>query len=259
MNIVIETGLELEEELRLQNSFRSLGLRVVTINYLKYQDPPLAVEDPVFLRGSLQATAYARENYANWLIYESLDQYTYTPSYAETLLERMLNSQFKIIPFGELKDRRDELFREFGIDGHVFIRPNAGNKAFTGKPIAIEEWFRSIDRLSLYNVRISEPVVVTQPQPIVAEYRYYIKDGQIVTGSMYKPTKEKYEGDAEAQELVDFCTQQGYNPDPVWVLDLCRTPDGKLHILEAGGSSSSGLYKVDTDKLAKAFVDSFSN
>lgn len=256
MNIVIETGLELAEELRLQKSFEALGLAVTTTNYLKYQDPPLAVQDPVFLRGSLQATAHARKNYSSWLIYESLEQYTYREGF-EKIRDRMLNHEFQLVPFGELKTRQDELFDRWSVDDCIFIRPDAGNKAFTGSPVSREEWFRQIDRLSFYDVRSNEPVVVTSPKSIVAEYRYYVKDGKIVTGSMYKPRKEKYDGDDEAQALVDFCTDQGYNPDPVWVLDLCRTIDGKLHILEAGGSSSSGLYKVDTDKLAQAFVDSF--
>lgn len=159
MNIVIETGLELDEELRLQKSFEALGLAVTTTNYLKYQDPPLTVQDPVFLRGSLQAMAYARKNYSSWLIYESSEQYSYGEGFKK-IKDQMLNREFQLVPFGELKTRQDELFDRWSIDNCIFIRPDAGNKAFTGSPVSREDWFRQIDRLSFYDVRSNEPVVV---------------------------------------------------------------------------------------------------
>ena len=44
----------------------------------------------------------------------------------------------------------------------------------------------------------------------------------------------------------------GYVPDPVWVMDICKTTDGEYHLLEIGVFSFANLYKCNKDSVVTA-------
>ncbi len=97
-------------------------------------------------------------------------------------------------------------------------------------------------------------VVVSSPKQIVAEWRYVIADGQVVAGSQYMESGQRVSRPAEDPAALDFARsvlRTGYQPDPVWVLDVCQTGDRDYHLLEIGGFSFAGLYACDKDAVVQ--------
>jgi len=77
----------------------------------------------------------------------------------------------------------------------------------------------------------------------------------MVAGSQYKRTNFVVvppQIDAGARQLVDEILATGYSPDPVWVMDICRTTDGLYYLLEIGCFSFANLYSCDKDAVVRA-------
>jgi len=45
--------------------------------------------------------------------------------------------------------------------------------------------------------------------------------------------------------------QLSYEPDPVWVLDICQLKNGSLKIIEVNSFSCSGLYACDMNPIVE--------
>ena len=90
---------------------------------------------------------------------------------------------------------------------------------------------------------------MSAPKNIAKEWRFFVADGKVITGSLYKKGIEPcVEGDA-----IEFAGKVAglYSPDRVWSLDVCMTESGNYYVLEIGCMSCSGIYACDTDKLVE--------
>lgn len=178
--------------------------------------------------------------------YECMKYYAYFGRY-------LLNQKYVMLPFGELKRRKDWLYDVVGEDDHIFVRPSSGAKIFTGTLICNEDFDKEYDLLGWYGVFPHSMVVVGQPHNIVREWRLVIADDKIIAGSKYHDgTKHLcYMGYPESVgELASrILKETAYRPDPVWTMDFCETKDGEIHLLEIGGFSCAGLYDCDVEPI----------
>jgi hypothetical protein len=161
-----------------------------------------------------------------------------------------------MFPFGEVKRKYrfifDTLYSHHGFipsDAKVFVRPNKGNKLFTGQLIEYERFDIDFENLNYHDIDASEIVIFSSPKIIDMEYRFIICDKQIIGNSVYR-----YRG-----ELVSFplCRQQDpvlfdyveriantWQPEPVFTIDIAKTQLG-YNLLEINSFSCSGLYSAD--------------
>ncbi|MFO0943649.1 MAG: ATP-grasp domain-containing protein [Pirellulales bacterium] len=87
-------------------------------------------------------------------------------------------------------------------------------------------------------------LVVSSPKPLLAEWRYVIVDRQVVAGSIYMENGQRVTEvarDAKALEFANSVLKIDHQPDPVWVLDVCKTEDNQYRLLEIGCFSCAGL------------------
>lgn len=161
----------------------------------------------------------------------------------------LLNKNYSMLPFSELERNKDFLFEEFGRDGCMFVRPDSGDKIFTGQIITLDTFYEDYRLLGFYDVDPYSMVVISEPQTIINEWRFIIVDGKIVASSPYKESVES--APKEAFNLVEEVLKVDYKPDPAWSLDICQTVDGKVHLLEIGSFSCSGLYKCDVVPIVR--------
>lgn len=88
-------------------------------------------------------------------------------------------------------------------------------------------------------------VVISSPKTIVNEWRFVVAAGEVVAGCLYQcGTDKAFDSnyDPAAFQLASEIAALGYEPDPVWVVDICETSDGEYRMLEIGGFSFSDLY-----------------
>ena len=104
-----------------------------------------------------------------------------------------------------------------------------------------------------YPMRPDTPIVLATPQRILAEWRWFIVEGKIVSGSMYRAhgqLRKLRETDSavidEAQALADH-----WLPMDCVVMDTALTEEG-VSIVEFNTINSSGFYDNDVEAVFRA-------
>lgn len=180
-------------------------------------------------------------------------------SYAPKMLrpELLLNDNYILIPFGELVRRKEFFFKIFETDS-LFIRPDSCAKPFTGFVLTPENFDHEINTLrNLNRIYHNELIVITNAKKIDAEYRFFIVDHQVISGSQYMVNGEidiSPEFPEEALNVAKEVCEWSNTPDMAFVCDvgLCN---GEMKIVEYNALSTSGMYACDVSKVLTAVSD----
>jgi len=165
----------------------------------------------------------------------------------------MLNADAKISTIAAVRRDIGPLLMMHPVD--LFIRPTRDLKDFAGHVIKTDEFARWADRLAVGDCEFDDTleIAVSVVKPIQMEWRYFIVDGQIVTGSVYRhggqPLRQReLDGEvlAEAQTMADI-----WLPHPCCCMDLALC-GGELRVVEFNGLNASGFYDHDVEAFAKA-------
>jgi len=169
--------------------------------------------------------------------------------------EHLLNNDYIMLPFGELRRCREFLFETLGCDDKIFIRPDSPLKLFTGQIASTSTFDADLELMGFYDVPANALVVVSSPKSIVAEWRFVVADQAIVAGSEYIDSEKfapKAANDPHALELAEIIASSAYQPERVWVADICRTDQGAYRLLEIGVFNCADLYACDTAAIVRA-------
>ncbi|MGC3972641.1 MAG: ATP-grasp domain-containing protein [Pirellulales bacterium] len=176
-------------------------------------------------------------------------------SYYCHLGEYLLNDKYVMLPFGELRRCRDFLFETVGIDGQVFVRPDSPLKLFAGQVVSASTFQKDLDYLAFYEFPLNSLVVVSPPRSLDVEWRFVVADKQIVAGSQYRADgkfEPRAEIDGDAKIFAEQVASRVFEPERVWILDVCRTSQGEYRLLEIGGFSFSDLYLTNKRDVVEA-------
>ena len=214
-------------------------------------------EDCVIFYGSLGLAKHLRKK-CNWIpgVYYDIPKYNCVAYYAE-LGKYLVNGNYMMLPFGELIRRKEYIFEHVSSDRAVFVRPDRGDKIFTGKVVYKEYWEKDIDYFDFSQLDKKELVVVAEPRNIAAEWRFVIVEGRVIAGSQYRQNDVVgYEAyyPPEAKRLAEEVASI-YNPEPAFVVDICCTKSGEYCVMEVGCFSCAGLYACDRMAVIKAVSD----
>lgn len=218
------------------------------------------VDGPVVVMGSIQFCGYVlhkRPDLASGvcMTMPNYECTVYYPHFGQDLL----NSEYCMLPFGELNRRKEWLFDKFGVDRTVFIRPNSGNKVFTGQLVYKENWNKDIERIGFYDVAPCELCVVARPKPLGEESRFVVVKGKVISGSVYRDVNNIFlSGEVEPanpdsvlwHQAQYFVNKTTYNPDHAWVIDLAWDREDEVYkVLEVGAFSCCGIYGCQVEPI----------
>jgi hypothetical protein len=178
-----------------------------------------------------------------WFPYQSL---------IEVLGNRVLNDESVFGEFGEINPEYEEFF----------IRPTHDGKEFAGTIKSkgqLKEWQAKVIKLGRDDfsgvLRAQTEVMCSPLKKIYDEFRYFVVDGKVVTGSQYKLGKRVVYGDTDynipvAQEFVDVLNDHISHP---FVIDIALTDDG-YKVIELNTLNCAGFYAADMQKLVAALI-----
>jgi hypothetical protein len=175
-------------------------------------------------------------------------------SYAPHFKEFLLAQNFGTYKWGELIPNKNVIYDKFGMSTDtIFMRPDSGEKPFSGKLINKEEFEKTLPKLGYEVIPDREIVIVSEPRNIELEWRFVIADRKVVTGSRYMPmwlrlTSEDRTANIFAQHV---CDEVAWEPDRVWCLDICRTMAGNYYVVELNSFSCSGLYACNPKPIVE--------
>lgn len=169
----------------------------------------------------------------------------------------LLNEEHVLTSFQDFVRRRDFFFRAFNTD-ELFIRPNSGLKIFTGLTLNQKNSDEEINALrQLSSVNPETLILVAPAQKIEAEYRFFINNRKVITGSCYQKEGQVHlsaEVPIEAVDAARKMAQNPWQPDIVYVCDIAKTPNG-YKLIELNAASTSGLYMANIPKLFDSWVN----
>lgn len=170
--------------------------------------------------------------------------------YYSKIYQYLLNQNHIFLPYGELLQKQDFIFETLGNNNSIFIRPDAGNKPFTGEVIYRERFYKEIESLSYSHIPSDLMCVISEPINIQEEYRLFCVDKQIITGSLYKRNNQLITSKIIPNNIIDYASKvvREFQPERCFVIDIGLTSDGPK-VIELNSFSCSGLYDSPTDNL----------
>ena len=125
-------------------------------------------------------------------------------SYFPHFREYLLNRDHIMLPFADLRHRRQELFEMFGRNGKIFVCPDSPLKLFTGLVVSEETFEKDLEFMAFYEFPPDSVVVVSSPKGIVKEWRFVVANGQIVAAHFTERVTSHYRSRATKTVRVNL-------------------------------------------------------
>ena len=171
----------------------------------------------------------------------------------------LFNKDYIMLPMMEILRRREEIFKQFGVDETIWIRPDSGAKTFTGQTVPLEWLDKEFDLFANYAGKPLDEIlaIISSPKVIDYEWRVVVVDKKVVASSQYKKdgklniSAEWNDGMYDAWHYAQEIADSKWQPDIAYTLDICKS-NGEYWMLEANSFSCSGLYECDFKPIVEA-------
>jgi hypothetical protein len=160
---------------------------------------------------------------------------------------------------------------------YVFVRPVHDTKSFSGITMSeydLDDWLKSISQIEEEEfvplpLHKNTEIMISSVKTIISEYRMFIVDGKVVTGSMYKRGNQVIANEYVEPLVYEFTQRmvgewQGKVdcriipsvrvPADAFVMDIAVTPFG-MKVIEINNINSAGFYAADVQKIIMAIED----
>lgn len=250
---VIQTNhLEMTQITMLAEALRELGISIVDVGVIPFSHEFITeidvTDSKIIPYGSTTLMKIAEKRGWNGLFF---DRSTFRADVWNKNRSDMLNHDAEFMTVREAMTE----FANRPKDSEWFIRPIEDLKQFNGTMTNAAEITRWMSSVESGNFSFDENVVVSvaSPKEIQMEWRYFVVDRKIVTGSSYRfrglrltRREEDPKVLAEAQEFADK-----WLPHENVVMDLALTEEG-LKVVEFNCLNASGFYYHNVRDFAKA-------
>ncbi len=165
---------------------------------------------------------------------QNFDQYFYSK-----IELPLLNSEAFFIP---IRENKEKTFTQ-----DLFIKPSKDLKTFIPGIIkagqSIQEFIENTQHLKNYD---HELALISPLQIIEEEYRFFVVEKDVITGSLYKKNEQVIYSNQIPDKIWKTAKiyAQLFQPHDVFTMDLALTPKG-IKIIEYNCWNGSGLYHSD--------------
>jgi hypothetical protein len=231
-------------------------VQIVNGNILSLPVPFKSPDKPALALTTLQDARQimSHTRLTPWLFYNYND---YCVSYWMSNLSDdlpILNKHCMFIPSGLLLSINSRLLHSLTNQHKVFIRPNSGNKAFTGYSIHVDNWDYEAhiinEKTNLETMLMISHHIDLSP----IEWRCWIVNKQIVAYSPYSWEEDIkwFKAPDQVLELATKVATSKFQVDVTYVLDIVSDLNNNYYINEINATSTSGIYDVPLVELLPA-------
>jgi len=257
---LIETGVWKDTNVsRMIQLVRDLDMTVHAEPYSPFSAAEFALADEdcsIVFYGSLNTAEQLRVSHPSWVpfIWFNKDAFscrTYYGHWGKYLVQE----HYGFYPAGDLVRLQAALYRTYGKDDMVFIRPDDNDKSFSGRLVPLDNFARWHEDLQAGNPGPTALVVVATPVRIAGEWRFVIADRKVIAGSLYKGTGESSSASADLRQascVAEAIARDPWQPRAIYCADIARTSKGDYRLVEIGGINSAGLYHCDLLPVVQA-------
>lgn len=133
----------------------------------------------------------------------------------------------------------------------MFVKPSKDLKFFDGGVVKAGDTVGQYIKSGRYRPGFeSETIVISPLVQIYTEYRFFVIEGEVITGSLYKRGNDIFPESYVPEYIMAKAREYAkiYSPSEIFVMDLADTENG-VKIIEYNCWNCSGLYAVDAQKL----------
>jgi hypothetical protein len=249
---IIQNNLSTSCSNQLIVACEKTGITFETIKVIPFDEtlPNISTKEPVIFYGG---TNFVTNIWKSGLwkpgVFFDAENFTFS-SYQKNW--DVLNSEAKILP---LKDVYKE---NIDPDNFIFLRPNKDLKEFAGEVIKFKELLSWVNKVSFGEYLINEncEVVLSEPYAIKDEWRLFVVNKKIVTGSHYRTYGRLNVNKNLPNDVLSFTKKQIENwcPSYIFTIDVGRCGN-ELYVIEANCFNSSGFYESDVGMLVTSVTN----
>lgn len=139
------------------------------------------------------------------------------------------------------------------LPNQFFAKPNNDGKIFPGQVFTWSSFQLMRDRLLGYGVNIDIPIIVSSVQETLREFRFFVVDKKIITGSQYKEGVRKVTNSFVPIWIYDFAVDQisKWCPSDCFVIDIADV-NGQAKVIEVNCINCSGFYECNVRSIVGA-------
>ena len=142
-----------------------------------------------------------------------------------------------------LTHNHEWIFEEWSVDGKVFVRPDSGDKRFTGQLCRKDLWFSEIQKECEFDDSLA---LITFP-------KYQIEDINTDEIRAFICGEEVVCKNKEVKTFVEEVLKNvSYRPDLLFSMDVLTSDYLNPKIVEINSFSCAGLYGTDPEELVDA-------
>lgn len=199
---------------------------------------------PIMVLGSTSLMRIAKER--EWQPGSFLNENFHYDKWKEAYGNELLNAESVMDTFRNITVSWDTFF----------IRPCEDTKDFSGTVYTKEEfeaWREEILRVEDTCPFADKDVVASPLQHILAEYRFFVVNGKIVTYSQYKKGDAVISSPIVDEHVISYAQSMvdKWQPAKAFVIDVADTANG-YKVIEINNFNSAGFYASDVAKLIEA-------
>lgn len=246
----------------LIDEVKKQGHECCVIKYFPFQsgnyDKVCQDRDCVVFQGSINLVEQLQKEKPNWVpgviaTWENYECHNYYPP----ISQHLFNRNYGMYTVEQLLPDKWDIFRCYGEDATIWIRPSSGKKSFTARTVDLEEYDKFINTWVIPYTKSDDKIVISTPKKVNGEWRFICsKDKGILGQSCYM-----YQGNriyvpsapnGAIQKCEDVLWEMNYKtywPDPFFALDIVEDIEGNFSLMELNAFSSCGLYKANKETI----------
>ena len=167
----------------------------------------------------------------------------------------LFNDKHVLTSVAGLKHNKWWFYSSFGKEAVIYVRPDGGDKVFTGQLLDLQDFDKFWDNKVVCNVKDDDLVVISTPKNVVGEWRYIVTNKKEILGtSLYNYQGQRTYVPSAPEKATTLCKQildVGWYPDPVFTVDICEDSDQNYWLMEINSFTSAGTYAAPKAPIVK--------
>lgn len=205
--------------------------------------------------GSVLLTKLAYEKYKWRGLYFDYDNFNYK-TYIKNRDDMLNSTVMKAHEVAEYMTKQPS-------DKEFFVRPSLDLKLFSGQVLSAVEWAEwlndaiNCESLGTYAIDKDVEMIVSEPVEINAEWRWFIVDGKVISGSTYLMHNQMRVRRERDQDVIDEAQSfaDKWLPNKCCVMDLALVNFDTIKVVEFNAINSSGFYNCDVKKIIDSLYE----
>lgn len=240
-------------DITLANAVKAAGHELIPIHLERDVPATRLPEGEMVFHGSIQKAEEILLDRPDLQKYVWYDKVAFAYSNYTPLIQHLLLNQPISVSLERLKQDKWEVYQKLAVDTKIFVRPDAGNKTFTGRLLDLQDFDKFWANKAMSTAKDTDIIQVSKPQEILGEWRFIVDSREeilAVSSYIYQGNRTEIpSAPTGATKLCKLAVATGLKLGPMFTIDIAQTKAGSFGILECNAFSTADLYACKVERI----------